>query len=37
MVRGQEEVQTVDLGEYEKVDGLYFPFEVAAATSRRWS
>src|SRR5262245_30053449 len=28
MVRGQEEVQTVDLGEYEKVDGLYFPFEV---------
>lgn len=28
MVRGQEQVQTVDLGEYEKVDGLYFPFEV---------
>jgi hypothetical protein len=28
MVRGQEEVQTVDLGEYEKVDGLYFPFEL---------
>jgi hypothetical protein len=28
MVRGQEEVATVDLGEYEKVDGIYFPFEV---------
>jgi hypothetical protein len=28
MVRGQEEVQTVELGEYEKVDGLYFPFEI---------
>ena len=28
MVRGQDEVQTVDLGEYEKVDGLYFPFEI---------
>jgi hypothetical protein len=28
MVRGQEEVSTVDLGEYEKVDGIYFPFEV---------
>lgn len=28
MVRGQEEVTTVDLGEYEKVDGLYFPFEI---------
>jgi hypothetical protein len=28
MVRGQEEVQRVDLGEYEKVDGMYFPFEV---------
>ena len=28
MVRGQQEVQTVDLGEYEKVDGLYFPFEI---------
>jgi len=28
MVRGQEDVTTTDLGEYEKVDGLYFPFEV---------
>jgi outer membrane lipoprotein-sorting protein len=28
MVRGQDEVQTTDLGEYEKVDGIYFPFEA---------
>jgi outer membrane lipoprotein-sorting protein len=28
MVRGQEEVSTTDLGEYEKVDGIYFPFET---------
>ena len=28
MIRGQEVVSTVDLGEYEKVDGLYFPFEI---------
>jgi hypothetical protein len=27
LVRGQDEVQTTDLGEYEKVDGIYFPFE----------
>ena len=27
MVRGQEEVSTTDLGEYEKVDGIFFPFE----------
>lgn len=27
MVRGQEDVSTTDLGEYEKVDGIYFPFE----------
>lgn len=27
MVRGQEEVVTTDLGEYEQVDGIYFPFE----------
>ncbi len=27
MVRGQEEVSTTDLGEYEKVDGIWFPFE----------
>jgi outer membrane lipoprotein-sorting protein len=27
MVRGQEEVSTTDLGEYERVDGIYFPFE----------
>ena len=27
MVRGQDEVSTTDLGEYEKVDGVYFPFE----------
>lgn len=27
VVRGQEQVQTTDLGEYEKVDGVYFPFE----------
>jgi hypothetical protein len=28
MVRGQEEKTTVDLGEYEEVDGVYFPFEI---------
>jgi hypothetical protein len=28
MVRGQEVVSTLDLGEYAKVDGLYFPFEI---------
>jgi len=28
MVRGQQEVSTTDLGEYEKVDGVYFPFEL---------
>jgi hypothetical protein len=28
MIRGQEQVQTTDLGEYEQVDGIYFPFEV---------
>lgn len=28
MIRGQDDVSTVDLGEYEKVDGLYFPFEI---------
>jgi len=27
MIRGQEQVQTTDLGEYEQVDGVYFPFE----------
>jgi hypothetical protein len=27
MVRGQDEVLTTDLGEYEKVDGIFFPFE----------
>ena len=27
-VRGQEEDTSVDLGEYEKVDGIWFPFEV---------
>lgn len=27
MIRGQEQVQTTDMGEYEKVDGVYFPFE----------
>ncbi len=27
MVRGQEKVSTTDLGEYERVDGVYFPFE----------
>ena len=27
MIRGQEQVQTTDLGEYEKVDGVYFAFE----------
>ena len=26
MIRGQEQVQTIELGEYEKVDGVYFPF-----------
>ena len=28
MIRGQEDVQTTDLGEYEKVDGIYFPMEI---------
>ncbi len=28
MVRGQEHVSTTDIGEYEKVDGIYFPFEI---------
>ena len=28
MIRGQEETGTTDLGEYEKVDGIYFPFEI---------
>ena len=28
MIRGQNEVATVDLGEYGKVDGIYFPFEI---------
>ena len=28
MIRGQERVISTDVGEYEKVDGLYFPFEV---------
>jgi len=27
MVRGQEEVSSTDLGEYEKVEGIWFPFE----------
>jgi hypothetical protein len=27
MIRGQEQVETTDLGEYELVDGVYFPFE----------
>ena len=27
MIRGQEQVQTTDLGEYEKVNDVYFPFE----------
>ena len=27
-IRGQETITTVDLGEYERVDGLYFPFEI---------
>ena len=31
MVRGQERVNTTDVGEYEKVDGLYFPFEIGRA------
>jgi hypothetical protein len=26
-IRGQEQVQTTDLGEYEKVGGVFFPFE----------
>lgn len=28
MIRGQQETSTTDLGEYEKVDGLYFPMEI---------
>jgi hypothetical protein len=31
MIREQEEVSTIDLGEYEKVDGVYFPFESGRA------
>ena len=27
IIRGQEQVQPTDLGEYQKVDGVYFPFE----------
>jgi outer membrane lipoprotein-sorting protein len=27
-IRGQERVSKTDVGEYEKVDGVYFPFEV---------
>jgi hypothetical protein len=27
IVRGQEQLKTTDIGEYEKVDGVYFPFE----------
>lgn len=27
MVRGQEQVDTTDVGEYQKVGGVYFPFE----------
>ncbi len=27
IIRGQEQVQTTNVGEYEKVDGVYFPFE----------
>jgi hypothetical protein len=27
IIRGQEQVQTTDVGEYAKVDGVYFPFE----------
>jgi outer membrane lipoprotein-sorting protein len=27
MVRGQEDVSTTNLGEYEQIDGIYFPFE----------
>lgn len=28
IIRGQERVDTTELGEYEKVDGIYFPFEL---------
>jgi len=28
IVRGQERVNTTDVGEYEKVDGIWFPFEI---------
>jgi hypothetical protein len=28
IVRGQERVNTTDVGEYEQVDGIWFPFEV---------
>lgn len=31
MIRGQEQVSTTDLGEYERVDGVYFPFESGQA------
>ena len=30
MVRGAETLTQTDLGDYEKVDGVYFPFEVAS-------
>ena len=29
-VRGQDDVSTTDLGEYEQVDGIYFPFEFGS-------
>ena len=28
MIRGQERVSSTDVGEYEQVNGVYFPFEV---------
>ncbi len=28
MIRGQERINHQDLGEYEQVDGIYFPFEI---------
>src|SRR5437773_3765782 len=27
-VRGQDQVNTIDIGEYEKVNGVYFPFSI---------
>ena len=30
LVRGAEQITDTDYGDYEKVNGVYFPFEVAS-------